>query len=62
MSLKEIEGYVLAGHPKLHLEGQIIHLVIHLELDDCWVVPPHARHTYEILEPFRAVEATAPPA
>ena len=31
------------------------------EPDDCWVVPPHARHTYEIVEPFRAVEATAPP-
>jgi len=33
-----------------------------LEPGDCWVVPRHARHTYKILEPFTAIEATHPPA
>jgi len=32
------------------------------EPGDCWVVPWHARHTYKILEPFTAIEATHPPA
>jgi hypothetical protein len=31
-----------------------------LEPGDSWVVPNGASHTYQILEPFTAVEATSP--
>jgi quercetin dioxygenase-like cupin family protein len=54
----ETVGYVLEGRAELHLEGQ----TILLEPGDCWVVPRGASHTYRILEPFTAVEATSPPA
>ena len=54
----ETVGYVVSGRAKLHLEGQ----VVLLEPGDAWVVPEGANHTYEILEAFTAVEATAPPA
>jgi quercetin dioxygenase-like cupin family protein len=54
----ETVGYVIAGRAELHLEGQMVLL----EPGDSWVVPRGARHTYKILEPFTAVEATAPPA
>jgi quercetin dioxygenase-like cupin family protein len=33
-----------------------------LEPGDSWVVPKGASHSYRILEPFTAVEATCPPA
>jgi quercetin dioxygenase-like cupin family protein len=54
----ETVGYVVEGRAELHLEGQ----VIHLEAGDSWLVPKGASHTYRILEPFTAVEATSPPA
>lgn len=54
----ETVGYVLDGRAELHLEGQ----TILLEPGDCWVVPKAASHSYRILEPFTAVEATSPPA
>src|SRR5690348_3858393 len=54
----ETVGYVIAGRAELHLEGQ----VVLLEEGDSWVVPRGARHSYHILEPFTAVEATSPPA
>ena len=54
----ETVGYVIAGRAELHLEGQ----VVALEKGDSWVVPKGAEHTYRILEPFTAVEATSPPA
>jgi quercetin dioxygenase-like cupin family protein len=54
----ETVGYVLGGRAELHLEGA----VIVLETGDSWTVPRGARHTYKILEPFTAVEATSPPA
>src|SRR5579884_3396817 len=54
----ETVGYVLEGRAELHLEGQ----TILLEPGDSWVVPRGAAHTYKILEPFSAVEATCPPA
>ncbi|MGE0707525.1 MAG: cupin domain-containing protein [Planctomycetota bacterium] len=54
----ETVGYVLSGRARLELEGQHVTL----EPGDSWVVPPGALHRYVILEPFRAVEATAPPA
>lgn len=54
----ETIGYVLQGRAELLLEGQ----TISLEPGDCWVVPKDARHSYRILEPFTAIEATSPPA
>ena len=54
----ETVGYVLGGRAELHLEG----VVIELETGDSWTVPKGATHTYRILEPFTAVEATSPPA
>lgn len=54
----ETVGYVIKGRAELHLEGQ----VVLLEPGDSWVVPKGSSHTYKILEPFTAVEATSPPA
>jgi quercetin dioxygenase-like cupin family protein len=54
----ETVGYVLSGRAELHLEGQ----KVLLEAGDSWVVPKGASHSYKILEPFTAVEATSPPA
>lgn len=53
----ETVGYVIDGRAELHIEGQ----TIKLEPGDSWVVPKGASHTYKILEPFTAVEATYPP-
>ena len=52
----ETVGYVIAGRAELRIEGQILVL----ELGDSWVVPRGAEHSYKVLEPFTAVEATAP--
>jgi quercetin dioxygenase-like cupin family protein len=54
----ETVGYVINGRAELHLEGQMALL----EPGDSWVVPKGASHSYRILEPFTAVEATCPPA
>jgi quercetin dioxygenase-like cupin family protein len=54
----ETVGYVIQGRAELHTEGQMVLL----EPGDAWVVPRGASHTYKILEPFTAVEATSPPA
>jgi quercetin dioxygenase-like cupin family protein len=54
----ETIGYVIEGRAELHLEGQMVLL----EPGSSWVVPEGATHTYKILEPFTAVEATCPPA
>jgi quercetin dioxygenase-like cupin family protein len=54
----ETVGYVISGKAKLELEGQ----VLQLKAGDSWLVPAGAAHHYTILEPFTAVEATAPPA
>jgi quercetin dioxygenase-like cupin family protein len=54
----ETVGYVIAGRAELHIEGQMVRL----EPGDSWVVPRQASHAYKILEPFTAIEATAPPA
>ncbi|PSP03218.1 MAG: cupin domain-containing protein [Cyanobacteria bacterium QS_7_48_42] len=53
----ETVGYVIKGRAELHLEGQMVIL----EPGDSWIVPEGASHTYKILEPFTAVEATSPP-
>jgi len=54
----ETVGYVIDGRAELVVEGQ----TLILEPGDSWVVPKGAAHTYRIIEPFTAVEATAPPA
>jgi mannose-6-phosphate isomerase-like protein (cupin superfamily) len=54
----ETVGYVIDGRAELHIEGQMVLL----EPGDSWVVPKGSSHRYRILEPFTAVEATAPPA
>ena len=54
----ETIGYVISGRAELHSEGQ----VILLNPGDSWVVPKGASHSYKILEQFKAVEATHPPA
>ena len=54
----ETIGYVIRGRAELDLAGQ----VVQLEPGDSYVVPKGVQHTYRILEPFTAVEATSPPA
>jgi quercetin dioxygenase-like cupin family protein len=54
----ETVGFVVSGRAELTLEGQ----VITLEPGDSWLVPADAEHRYRVIEPFTAVEATAPPA
>ena len=54
----ETIGFVISGRAELHIEGQMVML----EAGDSWVVPKGSVHSYEILEPFTAVEATSPPA
>lgn len=54
----ETVGYVISGRAELHSEGQMVLL----EPGDSWVVPRGAEHSYKVLEPLTAVEATAPPA
>ncbi len=53
----ETVGFVIAGRAELLIEGQ----KVILEQGNSWVVPKGARHTYNILESFTAVEATTPP-
>lgn len=54
----ETVGYAISGRARLDLEGQTLNLMA----GDSWLVPAGAMHQYAILEPFTAVEATAPPA
>ena len=54
----ETVGYVISGSAKLELEGQ----TLLLKAGDSWLVPAGATHQYTITEPFRAIEATSPPA
>ena len=54
----ETVGYVISGSAELHLEVQMVIL----KEGDSWVVPKGATHSYRILGPFKAVEATSPPA
>jgi quercetin dioxygenase-like cupin family protein len=54
----ETVGYVIRGRAELVTEGQ----TVTLSAGDSWTVPKGAEHTYRILEPFTAVEATHPPA
>jgi len=54
----ETAGFVIEGKAELHIEGQLVLL----EKGDSWVVPKGARHSYNVIETFTAVEATSPPA
>ena len=54
----ETVGYVISGRATLELEGP----TLNLKPGDSWLVPAGATHHYTIIEPFTAVEATAPPA
>jgi quercetin dioxygenase-like cupin family protein len=54
----ETVGYVISGSARLELAGQ----TLHLKAGDSWLVPAGATHHYTIVEPFTAIEATAPPA
>lgn len=54
----ETAGYVIAGQAELILEGQMVLL----QPGSSWIVPKGVEHIYKILEPFTAVEVTAPPA
>ena len=60
VSAREYEtvGYVLEGRAILVLEDKSVEL----KPGDSWLVPAGAEHTYEIVEHFRSVEATSPPA
>jgi quercetin dioxygenase-like cupin family protein len=53
----ETVGYVIRGRAELRIEGQMVLL----EPGDSWTVARGARHSYRIVEPFTAVEATCPP-
>jgi quercetin dioxygenase-like cupin family protein len=52
----ETVGYVISGRAELQLEGQLVKRAP----GDSWLVPAQAEHSYWILEPFTAVEATSP--
>jgi len=54
----ETLGFVIQGRAELEIDGQLVTL----EPGDSWVVPKGARHSYNILEKFTAVEVTSPPA
>ena len=54
----ETVGYVISGRAEIQFDGQ----TMDLEQGDSWVVPKGTSHTYKILEPFTAIEATFPPA
>ena len=54
----ETVGYVIEGKAELTLADK----TIALEPGMSWVVPQEAEHAYKILAPFRAIEATHPPA
>ena len=54
----ETVGYVVSGQAEIHFDGH----VVALEQGDSWVVPQGVNHTYRIIAPFTAVEATSPPA
>lgn len=57
-SAYETVGYAISGKAELTVAGQ----TVTLGPGDAWLVPAGVEHVYRILEPFTAVEATAPPA
>ena len=53
----ETVGYVISGRAEITVEG----VSAMLTPGASWVVPKGAEHTYEIFEPFTAIEANSPP-
>lgn len=54
----EVVGYVIDGRAVIETEGNELPLTP----GDSWVIPAGAEHRYRIVEHFKAVEATSPPA
>ncbi len=54
----ETVGYVIAGRAELIQDGA----PVTLQPGTSWIVRRGAEHSYRILEPFTAIEATHPPA
>jgi len=54
----ETVGSVISGKATLEIGDQRISL----EPGDSWLAPAGAKHRYDVLEAFTAIEATAPPA
>jgi hypothetical protein len=52
------QKYLASG---IHVGMRLWEMVL-LEAGDSWSVPRGASHSYKIVEPFTAVEATYPPA
>lgn len=53
----ETAGYVLEGRALLRIDNESVELAA----GDSWLVEQGKEHTYQILEHFRAIEATSPP-
>ena len=53
----ETVGYCIAGRAEVVIEG----VSAMLTPGASWLVPRGAAHSYEILEPFTAIEASSPP-
>ena len=54
----ETVGYLVSGQLQVDIAGQRATI----GPGESWIVPAGAAHTYRILEPIVAVEATSPPA
>ena len=54
----EVVGYAMSGRAKVHFEDASHDLTA----GTSWHVPAGAKHRYEIIEAFTAVEASSPPA
>ena len=53
----ETIGYVISGRAELTIGDEVAVLTPGAS----WLVPKDAEHTYEILEPFTAIEVCSPP-
>jgi quercetin dioxygenase-like cupin family protein len=53
----ETVGYVIVGKMRLTIEGESAEVAA----GQSWLVPACAKHSYTILEPLKAIEATSPP-
>ncbi len=57
-STYETAGYVIEGRAELTMADK----TVALEPGISWIVPQGVEHSYKIIERFRAIEATNPPA
>jgi mannose-6-phosphate isomerase-like protein (cupin superfamily) len=53
----ETVGYVIEGRARLRVGNW----AVELKPGDSWVIETGKEHSYEVLERFRAIEATSPP-